>query len=163
MVIGAALPETSLVLDNDIFTHWRNGREYVLREIASYMARLKMPPALASFTIFEAQYGIEDSLVKKRISEDQAGKYRTRIKVLSNESIVLDFNQSAAEISAHLFPRLFPRLSKKDRKAPWKDLFIAATALAHGYGVATQNRQDFDLIASLLPNGQILRLATWKP
>lgn len=163
MVIGAAFPETSLVLDNDIFTHWRNSHQYVLDEIANYIARLKKPPALASFTLFEALYGIENSLVDKSISEGQAEHYRGRIKELGRLSIVLDFNQNAAEISAHLFPRLFPRLSKKQRKAPWKDLFIAATALAHGHGVATRNRQDFELIASLLPHELILRLAIWEP
>jgi predicted nucleic acid-binding protein len=163
MPIGLALPETLLVLDNDIFTHWRNGHEYALREIAGYITRLKRPPALSAFTIFEALYGVEDSLVKNKISEERAQEYRNRVKELSRESIVLDFNQNAAEIAAYVLPRIVPRLSKKERKAPWKDLFIAATALAHGRGIATQNRQDFELIASLLPNEQILRVAIWKP
>lgn len=33
MPIGQVLLETPLVLDNDVFTHWRNNQSYVLREI----------------------------------------------------------------------------------------------------------------------------------
>ena len=163
MAIGPALPETSLVPDNNIFTHWRNGQHYVLREIAAYQIRLKLPPTLASFTIFEALYGIEDSLVKGQISEEKSEQYRGRVKTLSRESIVLGFNEAAAAIAAYVFPRLISRLSKKKRKAPWHDLFIAATAVANGHGIATLDRQDFELIGSLLPNDLILRFANWKP
>ena len=43
-------------------------------------------------------------------------------------------------------------------------MFIASTAHAHGYGVATQNERDFRRIAELIPESQPpLLLAIWKP
>jgi predicted nucleic acid-binding protein len=72
---------------------------------------------------------------------------------------VLPFDQSAAAIAAYIFPRL----SQSDRNKHWRDVFIAATALSHRYGIASRNRKDFELIASQLPLGQQLHLAVWKP
>ena len=34
--------------------------------------------------------------------------------------------------------------------------YIAATALAHGYGVATRNKADFELVSDNLPKKIIL-------
>lgn len=159
MPIGPALPETSLVLDTDVFTHWRNNQPYVLEEIAAYFRRLKSPPAITSMTVFESLSGIESQSVRNRITEEQASQYRSRIEMLSQSCTVLPFDDKAAVMSAYIFPRLRANM----RSALWKDLFIAATAIAHGYGVATQNRRDFELIANNLPpNNPLLRLAIWK-
>lgn len=44
------------------------------------------------------------------------------------------------------------------------DVFIAATSLAPGYGVATRNQRDFELIGQHLPPEMPnLSLAIWKP
>ena len=130
MAIGPAPPETPLVLDNDVFTHWRNKQAYVLQEINSHFRRLKTFPALSSMTIFEALYGVELEEMKNRITKIQAQQYKDRIGKLSEDCIVLPWEQNAAAITAYIFPRLAGQLPKH-----WKDLFIAATALAHGYGV----------------------------
>lgn len=157
MPIGLVLPETPLALDNDVFTHWRNRQSYVLREIAEHLKRLKSPPALTSMTVFEALYGVEDEERKNRITKAQAQQYKDRVKELSAACIVLPFEQNAAAIAAYIYPRLTGQQLQKH----WRDLFIAATALAHGYGLATQNIRDFKLIADLSPN--LLRVAVWRP
>ncbi len=73
---------------------------------------------------------------------------------------VLDFDERAASIAAHIFPRL----SQSQRNRHWRDILIAATALAHGCGVATRNKDDFELIGRDLPShSRILHLAIWKP
>ncbi len=108
-------------------------------------------------TIFEALQGIEDEERKNRITKDQAQQYKDRIKQLSHACIILPWEQKAAAITAHIYPRLTGQQLQKH----WKDLFIAATALAHGYGIATQNIRDFKLIADLSPD--LLRIAEWKP
>jgi predicted nucleic acid-binding protein len=160
MPIGPALPETILALDNDVFTHWRNGQSYVLREIAEHFTRLKSPPALTSMTVFEALNGIESEERKNKITKVQAQQYKDRVKNLSESCTVLPFDQNAAAIAAYIFPRLTPEQLRKH----WKDLFIASTVLAHGYGIATQNMRDFKLIADYLPDSHpFLRLAVWKP
>lgn len=160
MPVGPALAETSLVVDTDLFTHWRNRQPYVLREIGSYMERLKQPPALTSMTVFEALRGIEGELAKGRITSDRGAQYCRRVEELTGSCAQLSFNNTAATIAAYVFARL----SRSERSKHWRDLFSAATALAHGYGVATRNRTDFELIAEhMSPTHPILRLAIWKP
>jgi len=157
MPVGLALPETPLALDNDVFTHWRNSQSYVLWEIAEHFKRLKSPPALTSMTVFEALHGVEDEERINRITKVQAQQYKDRIKALSESCVVLPWEQKAAAITAHIYSRL----SGQQLQKHWKDLFIAATALAHGYGIATQNERDFKLIADLSPD--LLRIAVWRP
>ncbi len=147
MATGASLPDTLLVIDNDVFTHWRNQRQDVLSAIADYFKRLKQPPALTSTTIFEALWGVESEAAKGRIQEERAQQYRSRIEELSRACLILPFEQKAAALAAYIFPRL----SNSGRSKHWRDLFIAATALAHGYGIATRNKKDFDLIANHIP------------
>lgn len=157
MPIAPALPNTLLALDTVVLTHWRNGQSYVLREIAEHFKRLKSLPALTSMTIFEALHGVEDEERINKITTVQAQQYKDRIKELSESCIVLPWEQKAAAITAYIYPRLTGQQLQKH----WKDLFIAATALAHGYGIATQNLRDFKLIADLSPD--LLRIAVWKP
>ena len=157
MPIGPALPDTPLALDTVILTHWRNSQSYVLREIADHFKRLKSVPALTSMTIFEALNGVEDEERKNKITRDQAQQYKDRIKGLSESCTVLPFDQNAAAVAAYAYPRLTGQQLQKH----WKDLFIAATAVAHGHGIATQNERDFKLIADILPD--ILQVAVWKP
>jgi predicted nucleic acid-binding protein len=160
MAIGSALPETPLVLDNDSLTHWRNKHAYIEREISSYITRHKKPPSLTSLTVFEALYGIENSVLKTAISDEEAKGYIDRMGKLIAASVILPFDQNGAAIAAYVFPRL----SKAERSAHWRDLFIAATALAYGHGVVTQNKKDFEIIAGHLPSSYpLLRLAIWRP
>src|SRR5215212_11755709 len=155
MAVGLALPETRLVLDNDIFTHWRSQQAYVLKPIAEYQSSIKYLPSLTSITVFETLSGFEKISFKLRGRSESAKRSRIRAEQLIGNCIVLPFDQNAAAIAAYIFPRL----SQSDRNKHWRDMFIAATALAHGHGVATGNRRDFELIANLLPGSQILRLA----
>jgi predicted nucleic acid-binding protein len=157
MATGLALPETALVLDSDVFTHWRNRQPYVHHEIAEYIKRHKQPPALTSMTVFEARQGVERAVKSGKTPAEKAQGYLARIEQLSGSSVVLPFDQNAAIIAAHIYARL------KERNRLWKDLFIASTALAHGFGVATHNRKDFEAIGNHLPPGYpLLRLAVWK-
>ena len=56
---------------------------------------------------------------------------------------------------------MIPRLKKNIPKESLLDALIAATALAHGYGVATRDR-GFELIAEHTPDNMVLRLAFWS-
>jgi predicted nucleic acid-binding protein len=160
MATAPLLVDTQIVLDNDLFTHWRNNQPYVLRQISDYFSRLKEVPALTSMTMFEALWGVESAVVRKQISEEESARYRGRINQLDRNSTVLPFNGTAAAIAAYSFARL----SQSNRNKLWQDLFTTATALAHGYGVATGNKSDFELIArNLPPDFPLLRLGIWKP
>jgi predicted nucleic acid-binding protein len=157
MAVGTALTETSLVLDNDIFNAWRYQDQRVLTAIADYQSRIKLFPSLTSMTVYQALYGFENKSIKPDEPNEQTKQARIRTEQLINFCDVLPFNQRSAGIAAHIVPRL----SKNIPKGTLVDVFIAATALAHGYGVATRNRKDFELIASHTPDDLILRLAVW--
>lgn len=78
---------------------------------------------------------------------------------LTRECVVLPFNQQAAEIAAYIFPRL----TRKERKDHWPDALIAATVVAHEYGIATLNRTDFEMLARHIPPAYApLRIELWK-
>ncbi|HEY0171408.1 MAG TPA: type II toxin-antitoxin system VapC family toxin [Pyrinomonadaceae bacterium] len=158
MPVGAALTETQLVLDNDIFNVWRYGRDgRVLAAIADYQSRIKLFPFLTSMTVYQALFGFENKSIKPGEPSEQTRQSRIRTEQFIESCDVLPFNQRSAEIAAYIMPRL----SKNIPKGTLIDAFIAATALAHGCGVATRNRKDFELIASLTPNHLTLRLAVW--
>jgi len=160
MTFVTAFSETSLVLDTDVFTHWRNQQPYVLKAIADYQSNLKRPPALTSITTFEALRGVERVVAKRGGSEAEAESFRVRIEALSELCGVLSFDSKAASIAAYLCSHLADNLFRQH----WRDIFISATAIAHGYGVATGNRSDYELIGNALsPKHPPLRLAIWKP
>jgi predicted nucleic acid-binding protein len=159
MAVERALPETSLILDSNIVTAWRYPKRGILEAIASYQSRIKLLPALSAITVYEVIYGLENSLAK-----DQGNTEKTRIDLskanqLINSCIVLPFDNNSAKIAAYIIPRL----SKNIPKDTLLDALIAATALAHGYGVATRNAKDFELIGQHTPDDVTLRLAIWTP
>lgn len=160
MAIETAPSEMSLALDTNILTAWRYREQNILREVAAYQARHKLYPALTSTTIFEAIYGIEKGAKESGVEDEtaRAGFERTRLLIQSCD--VLNFNSDAAVIAAYICGRLSKNMSKE----LMKDVFIASTTLAHGYGLVTKNRKDFELIGSFLPPSHpLLRLAVWKP
>ena len=151
--------ETSLVVDTDVFTHWRNRNTYVLDRVASYFKNLKEFPALTSMTVFEAMSGMEKELVKGKMTGERARQYQARIEELSSSMTQLAFDKTSATIAAYVYQRL----AQSELNKHWRDIFIAATALGHGYGIATTNRRDFELIAHHLPGSYpVLRLVVWK-
>jgi len=159
MAIGAVLSETSLVIDTDILTDWRYQKPYVQRAISDYITRAKRPPALTSLSVFEALFGFENKAAKSGSLDDRTVQDRLKTEELISFCPVLPFDQPAAAIAAYIFSRL----SKSHRNKHWRDTFIAATALAHGHGIATRNRKDFQLIAENLPASQsLLRVVVWK-
>lgn len=159
MPVGIAFDETSLVLDTDVLTDWRLGKSHTQLAITNYVSRLKHPPALASINVFEALNGFAKGLLKPGGDNERTRLDLARTEQLIQSCIVLPLDERAARIASHVFSRL----SRRERNEHWCDVFIAATAASHGYGVATRNQGDFTLIANHLPANQILRLAIWKP
>jgi len=158
MPIVNSPPELPLALDNNIFTHLRNKQPYVLEQVKKHYSNTRKLPVIPSLTIFEANFGIQKALIVNKISSEQADFQLQVINILSANHTVISFDQRASEIAAYIFARL----SKSDKNQHWRDLFIVATALAHNYGLATQNKRDMELIAKYLPENLDLRLVLWK-
>jgi tRNA(fMet)-specific endonuclease VapC len=53
------------------------------------------------------------------------------------------------ESVARVHAEVWAELEQDGESVGAHDLWIAATALAHGFGVATRNRRDFERIAGL--------------
>jgi predicted nucleic acid-binding protein len=158
MAIGPISPDIVVALDNDVLNNWRSRNPKTLTAINTYISLVKASPAITSLTIFEMMHGFENKAFQSGMN-DRLARDRDRARELIRECTVLSFNQEAAEIAAYVFPRL----SKSERNMLWADVFIAATALAHEYGVATRNRSDFQLIAKHTPpNHPPLRVGVWK-
>lgn len=157
MAVGPVLPETPLVLDTNILTAWRYQKRGVLEAIADYQSRLKLLPALTSMTVYEALYGFENSVVKSSGLSEQTKQDRIKTEQIIKSCILISFDQASAEIAAYIIPRL-PKNIPKDTLL---DALIAATALAHGCGVATRDK-GFEIIGKHTPDNSILRLAIWS-
>src|SRR5713226_7165367 len=154
MALGPVLPETSLVLDSNILTAWRYRKSGVVAAIADYQSRLKLLPGLTAITVHEALYGFENKAAKVGTLDDRTKRDRLAVEQLINSCVVVPFDQRAAEIAAYMVPRLPKNIPKESLL----DALIAATALAHGYGVASRDR-GFELIAKHTPENLILRVA----
>jgi predicted nucleic acid-binding protein len=152
-------PGTSLALDTDVLTWWRNQQPTIVSKINAYYAEFKLVPALTSFTVFEALSGFEKAAKASGGVSEQQILAREQFDRLVANCIVLPFDLAAAEIAA----LVFSRLSQTDRNKHWSDILIAATVISHRYGLASGNRDDFELIANTLPQGQRLYFAPWKP
>jgi predicted nucleic acid-binding protein len=153
-------PESlKLVLDTDILTDWRYQRSHATQAVRDYLARFTVYPELTAMTVFEARFGIESKAVKSGGFDERLEHDRTDLERLIQACGVLAIGDNAAAIAAYISARL----SDRDRKKHRADIFIAATVLAYGYGVATRNQRDFELIGrNLPPYAPVLYLAIWK-
>jgi predicted nucleic acid-binding protein len=167
MPIILAPPETPLVLDSDVFTHLRNNQKYVKEKIDEYVRATKQFPALTAITAFEANVGVQSEMAKNSLTDEQALIYQQRISSFIQRHTILPFEQKSAEIASYIYPRIPRKELRKDKgkeKNFWKDIFIVSIALAHNYGLATQNKRDMELIVNNLPDEyKYLRLSIWKP
>jgi predicted nucleic acid-binding protein len=158
MTIGPRPAHLALVLDTDVLNDWRFQKPPVVEAVTEYISIAKAP-ALASVTVFEALHGFEKAVVQSGVMDERTRRGMEQTRNLIASCTVLPFDQQAAEIAAYIFPRL----SRSERAKHWADMLIAATALAQGYGVATRNRSDYELIASHTPpHYPALLIKVWK-
>jgi|SRR5215475_4562236 len=159
MATTIAPDSLKLVLDTDIFTDWRRQRPHAAQAIYSYLARFNTFPQLTAMTVFEARFGIENKAVKSGGIDNRLERDRVDLERLVQTCGVLEIGDKTTAIAAYISARLSDRERRKHRA----DIFIAATALAHGYGVATRNWRDFEIIGQHLPPyAPVLYLAIWK-
>jgi predicted nucleic acid-binding protein len=160
MAIRPATSETLLALDNDVFTDWRKHRPHTTTLVEDYRIHNAHPPKLTAMTVFQARFGFDKEIARLGALDEKFEKLRITMDQMIKDCGVLEINDQAAAITSHILARL----SARERNRNWADVFIAATAIAHGYGVATRNQSDFDLMGQHLPSfAPDLYLAIWKP
>jgi predicted nucleic acid-binding protein len=159
MPIIDALPQTLLAFDTDVFSHLRNRQPYIQAKLKTYFLNTRQLPALPAITVFESINGIDLELSKRKITDDEASFRKQRIRDLTEQHQILNFNEKTAEIASFVCSKL----GKSKSNEHWYDIFIVATAVSHNYGLATQNKKHMELIANHLPKDLDLRLAIWKP
>jgi predicted nucleic acid-binding protein len=160
MPFAKALPDTRLILDTCTLTDWRYKKPAICQRINDYIRGHGQAPALSSVTVFEALQGFEKKFYDQGgIAERDRDDLAATQLLISQAAEVVAFDDRAAGIAAYIFPRL----TQSERNRHWQDVFIAATAIANGYGVATADR-GFELIGSKLSiDHPALYLAIWKP
>jgi len=158
MALGPVLAETSLVLDTNILTAWRYRKSRVVAAVEEYQSRLKTFPALTAITVHESLYGFENKAAKFGELDERTKQDRLAIEQLIDSCVVVPFDEHAAVIAAYIIPRL----PKNIPKQTLLDGLISATALAHGYGIATNDR-GFELIGQHTPGDLIMRVDFWTP
>lgn len=174
MATAPPLPQIPLVLDTDVFTAWRYQEATVKQNISDYANLHNRPPALTATTVYEVLFGFENTIAERGQTDERTEKDRNDALRLIDSCRsapsgpspfgVLPFDETAAIIAAFIAARLRKPLKKKKTGGNLlRDIFQAATALAHRHGVATRNQKDFELIGEHLPpTYPLLHLVIWK-
>lgn len=121
------------LLDTNVLVHIGRGQPRAV--VARYRATLPGETAVSSVTVAELWYGV----ARDADPEVRRAKWETVLLPLR----VVDFDRAAAEVHG--------RLRHELRHAPIgdRDLYIAATAVAHGYTVVTANVREFARVPGL--------------
>jgi predicted nucleic acid-binding protein len=159
MPLGAVLPDTRLAIDTNILTYWENQQVHIKERISAYLKIHAQLPALTAATVFESFWGFESKAAKIDGLSDKLQRAYSNTKQLIEQCEVLPLNQQAATLAAHIAARIGGSKANQLRY----DIFVATTAIAHDFGVATANQEDFEIIAQHLPTEIFLRLSIWKP
>lgn len=98
------------------------------------------PMTIASVTASELMMGIH-----RADSEERRLRRQSYIEGIIEEIPVLPFDLSVARTHA----RIWAELLSAGQMVPDRDLIIAATALAHGHDILTDNLRDFERVPGL--------------
>jgi len=99
------------------------------------------PIALSSFTAAELLDG-----VYRADTAERRARRETFIEAALEHLEILSFDLAAARVYA----RVWAGLSSQGQRISVNDLIIAATALAHDFGVLTENVRDFERVPGLV-------------
>src|SRR5437879_3673808 len=102
MPIIEAHPEHSLVVDNDVFTHWRAQKPQIVKNMEDYFAIHKKHPALPSITVFETYQGFENAIRKAGSLTPQIEEAKLWAQELIDQLIVLPVDEKVSEIAAYI-------------------------------------------------------------
>ncbi len=127
------------LIDSSVFITLERRRSN-LAELARATASRDEPVAMAAITASELLAGVE-----RADSQDRRATRSAFVESVLSLMPVLPFDLQVARLHA----RLWAELAAKGLPTGTHDLMIAATALARGYGILTDNLRDFRNIPGL--------------
>jgi predicted nucleic acid-binding protein len=139
-----------VVLDTDILSELSRGNLVVKKNALEYLSRLGRL-TITAVTVFERLRGYRLAIREGKSYERQLQAF----EALVANSIVLPFDQDAAEVAADLWSSM-PRSQRQHLG----DLMIAAVAISRRLPLVTRNKRDFERIVK--PSGADLRLIDWS-
>lgn len=125
----------AVLIDSDLLIDWeRAGVDAGLEAALADEGR-----AISVVTVSELLHGVHRA----------RGARRTRRRAFV-EHILSGFEAlPVTETIARVHAEVWAELDRRGTPVRAHDLWIAATALAHGFGVATRNRRDFERVPGL--------------
>jgi tRNA(fMet)-specific endonuclease VapC len=127
------------LIDTSIFIAWE--RDELTAERVLNEERGSEPVALSVVTASELLHGVH-----RAATAAQRGKREAFVGALLTSIPVLPVDLDVARVHA----RVWSDLRSRGELIGAHDLWIAATALRHGFRLATRNVRDFDRIADLV-------------
>lgn len=125
----------AVLIDTDLLIDWER------TETASTLEALvgSEDRAISVITVSELLHGVH------RASGARRNRRRAFVEHLLAGFEPLPITEAIARVHADVWARL----AREGNVPAAHDLWIAATALAHGFGVATRNRGDFERVRGL--------------
>ena len=124
----------AVLIDTDLLVEWERGRPDALDQLLGDEER-----AISVVTVSELLHGVHRATGSRRV--------RRRAFV---EHVIAAFEPlPITEAVARIHAEVWAGLSRRGETAGAHDLWIGATALAYGLGVATGNATDFKRIPGL--------------
>lgn len=125
----------AVLIDTDLLIDWERA------ETASTLEALvgSEERAISVITVSELLHGVH------RASGARRNRRRAFVEHLLSGLEPLPITEAIARVHADVWARL----AREGNVPGAHDLWIAATALAHGFGVATRNRDDFERVKGL--------------
>ena len=127
------------LIDSSVFITLERRRS-TMAELARATASSDEPVAMAAITASELLAGVE-----RADSQDRRATRQAFVESVLSLMPVLPFDLQVARLHA----RLWAELAARGLPTGAHDLMIAATALARGYGILTDNLRDFRNIPGL--------------
>ena len=142
-------------MDTSVASHLHPSGRYA--ELFTASVRAGTPVVVAAPTAIETIYGFARHVSATRTAATDLAWYRTLFAGPFARVLPVDASASilAGELRAlHSLPPAVARSdgrTKPERRVAWVlDVLIAATAWTAGYGIATRNRGDFEVLRDLI-------------
>lgn len=138
------------VLDTDTLSELSRGNPFVRERALAYLAAFGRL-TITAVTVFERLRGYRVAIRDGKSFEWQLHAFQALVA----DSIVLPFDQEAAEVAADIWSA-----ATRSQRQQLGDILIAAVAMSRQLPLVTRNKRDFERLTG--GSGAGLRLVDWS-